>query len=51
MLILFAKIDTVKLITLVLCLADPSGLRQGSAADRLLGLGVRIPPGAWMFVL
>jgi hypothetical protein len=22
-----------------------------SAADRLLGLRVRIPPGAWMFVL
>ena len=29
----------------------PSGLRRGSAADRLLGLRVRIPPGAWMFVL
>ena len=29
----------------------PSGLRLGSAADRLLGLRVRIPPGAWMFVL
>ena len=24
---------------------------RGSAADRLLGLRVRIPPGAWMFVL
>jgi hypothetical protein len=34
--------------------ADPIGravLRRGSAADRLLGLRVRIPPGAWMFVL
>ena len=29
----------------------PSGLRRESAADRLLGLQVRIPPGAWMFVL
>ena len=28
----------------------PSGLRRGSAADRLLGLRIRIPPGAWMFV-
>jgi hypothetical protein len=25
-------------------------LRRGSAADPLLGLRVRIPPGAWMFV-
>jgi hypothetical protein len=29
----------------------PSGLRSGSAATRLLGLRVRIPPEAWMFVL
>ena len=29
----------------------PSDLRQGSAVNRLLGLRVRIPPGAWMFVL
>ena len=28
----------------------PSGLRRGSAAGRLLGLRVRIPPRAWMFV-
>jgi hypothetical protein len=28
----------------------PSGLRRGSAADRLLGLQVRFPPRAWMFV-
>ena len=28
----------------------PSGLRRGSAADCLLGLRVRIPPEAWMFV-
>jgi hypothetical protein len=28
----------------------PSNLRHGSAADRLLGLRVRIPPGASMFV-
>ena len=29
----------------------PSGLRRVSTADRLLGLRVRIPPGAWMIVL
>ena len=29
----------------------PSGRRRGSAAARLLELRVRIPPGAWMFVL
>ena len=28
----------------------PHGLRRGSAANRLLGLQVRIPPGAWMSV-
>ena len=28
----------------------PRGLERGSAATRLLGLWVRIPPGAWMFV-
>jgi len=28
----------------------PCGLRRGSAATRLLGLWVRIPPRAWMFV-
>ena len=28
----------------------PRGLRGGSAADRLLGLRVRIPPEAWMSV-
>ena len=28
----------------------PSGLRRGSAADRLLALRVRIPPRAWTFV-
>ena len=28
-----------------------SGLRRVSAAARLLVLRVRIPPGAWMFVL
>jgi hypothetical protein len=34
-------------------LADPSGrgLRLGSSAARLLKSWVRIPPGAWMFVL
>jgi hypothetical protein len=28
----------------------PRCLRRGSAAERLLGSWVRIPPGAWMFV-
>jgi len=28
----------------------PRGLRRRSAAARLLGLWVRIPPGAWVFV-
>ena len=28
----------------------PRGLRRRSAVARLLGLWVRIPPGAWMFV-
>jgi hypothetical protein len=29
----------------------PSGLRRGSAADRLLALRFRIPPWAWMLAL
>ena len=29
----------------------PRGLRRRPAAARLLRSGVRIPPGAWMFVL
>ena len=29
----------------------PSGLRRVSAADRVLGLRVRIPPGSWMCVV
>jgi hypothetical protein len=29
---------------------SPSRLRRGSTADRLLGLRVRIPPGAWTSV-
>jgi hypothetical protein len=34
---------------LVYCLCQwPSGLRRGSAADRLLGLRVRITPRGWM---
>ena len=32
------------------CSQWPPGLRRGSAAARLLGLWVRIPPGAWMIV-
>ena len=36
----------------VLCLLIwPSDLRWGFVAARLVGLRVRIPPGAWMFVL
>jgi hypothetical protein len=30
--------------------AASCGLRRGTAAARLLGLRVRIPPGAWMSV-
>jgi hypothetical protein len=30
---------------------EPSDLSRASTADRLLGLRVRIPPRAWMFVL
>ena len=30
---------------------SPRGLRRSSAAARLLRLWVRIPPGAWMFVV
>jgi len=41
-------------MVLTLCLLCPSqlprGLRRRSTAARLLGLWVRIPPGAWMFV-
>jgi hypothetical protein len=29
----------------------PRGMKRGSAAARLLGLWVRIPPGAWMSLL
>ena len=29
----------------------PGGLRRGSAANRLLGLRLRIRPGSWVFVL
>jgi len=29
----------------------PRGLRRGSAAARLLGLRVRIQPGAWMYLV
>jgi len=33
-----------------LLLQWPRGLRRGSAAARLLGMWVEIPPGAWIFV-
>ena len=33
------------------CTCCPRSLRRGSAAARLLGLRVRIPPGAWMSVV
>ena len=29
----------------------PRPLRQGSDADRLLGLLVHVPPGSWMFFI
>ena len=29
----------------------PRGPRRGSAATRLLRLWIRMPPGAWMFVV
>ena len=32
-------------------LADPRGLRRGSAAAPSRGLQARIPPGAWMSVV
>ena len=39
-----------KVISISVRSADPSGLRRQSWADRLLGLLVRIPPGAWTSV-
>ena len=43
------KCDTLSVL-LINIKQWPSGLRRGSAADSLLGLQVRIPPGAWIFV-
>jgi hypothetical protein len=40
----------IKITTLYLEPEWPRGLRRGSAATRLLGLWVPIPPGAWMSV-
>jgi hypothetical protein len=34
----------------IMAVLSPTGLRRGSAAARLLGLRVRILPGAWMSV-
>jgi len=42
--------NQMPMFTLDVCLQQPRGLRLGSAVTRLLGLRVRIPPGAWMFV-
>jgi hypothetical protein len=43
---------TLHFVNSVTCRSQwPSCLRQGSAADRLLGLRVRIPPVAWMSVV
>jgi len=39
------------LISIEHVLAGPSGLRRRSAAARLLRSWIRIPPGAWMFVV
>jgi hypothetical protein len=50
-----ANVNSVRNVfqMLVIINADPGGLavlRRESAAARLLGLRVRIPPGAWMSV-
>ena len=37
-------------ISLIRWFRWPRGLRRGSAAACLLGLPVRIPPGAWLFI-
>jgi hypothetical protein len=43
--------STIRLCIERLCRSQwPRSLKSGSAAERLLGLWVRIPPGAWMFV-
>ena len=41
---------TVREKCILLGCSWPRGRRRGSAAARLLGLWVRIPPGTWMFV-
>ena len=47
-----SRVSTVKItINSIPNALNKSGLRQGSVATRLLGLRVRIPPEAWMFVL
>jgi hypothetical protein len=44
------KISLYNIYFIFLCRSHwPSGLRRGSAAARLLGLRVRIPPRTWMF--
>ena len=46
-----ARGSTIKFGIQYICRSQwPRGLRRGSAAARLLGLWIRIPPGAWMFV-
>ena len=45
------RVSVFIIITLKICRSRwPRGIRRRSAAARLLGLWVRIPPGAWTFV-
>ena len=47
----FQVYRSIHLINVLICRSRwPRGLRRRSAAARLLGLWVRIPPGAWMSV-
>jgi hypothetical protein len=47
----FVTKSCMLVITVCLCRQQwPRGLSRGSAASRLLGLRLRIPPRAWMFV-
>ena len=40
------------LMQAIICRSQrPRGLRRSYAADRLLAVEIRIPPGVWMFVL
>ena len=43
-------IDTIFKNASLFLMAIPMAARRGSTAARLLGLPVRIPPGAWIYV-